>query len=75
MHIGFNMQEHILYTFWSDFHGDFLTLFSIFFSIFIFFKIDQIMLGEMKGDNEVGIYSAAVRISELWYLINNNIVY
>jgi PST family polysaccharide transporter len=44
------------------------------FAILIFMKIDQIMLGEMKGDNEVGIYSAAVRISELWYFIPAAIV-
>lgn len=44
------------------------------FAILIFMKIDQIMLGEMKGDNEVGIYSAAVRISELWYFIPTAIV-
>ena len=44
------------------------------FAILIFMKIDQIMLGEMKGDNEVGIYSAAVRISELWYFIPTTIV-
>ena len=37
-------------------------------------KIDQIMLGEMKGAKEVGIYSAAVRISELWYFIPTAIV-
>lgn len=44
------------------------------FAILIFMKIDQIMLGEMKGANEVGIYSAAVRISELWYFIPTAIV-
>ena len=37
-------------------------------------KIDQIMLGQMKGDIEVGIYSAAVRVSELWYFIPTAIV-
>jgi O-antigen/teichoic acid export membrane protein len=36
-------------------------------AIMIFMRIDQIMLGEMVGDQEVGIYSAAVRISEVWY--------
>jgi len=44
------------------------------FAILIFMKIDQIMLGQMKGNNEVGIYSAAVRISELWYFIPTTIV-
>ena len=32
-------------------------------------KIDQIMLGEMIGSQSVGIYSAATRISEIWYFI------
>ena len=44
------------------------------FAILIFMKIDQIMLGQMQGDNEVGIYSAAVRVSELWYFIPTAIV-
>ena len=44
------------------------------FAILIFMKIDQIMLGQMKGDIEVGIYSAAVRVSELWYFIPTAIV-
>lgn len=36
-------------------------------AISIYMKIDQIMLGQMIGDEAVGIYSAAVRISEVWY--------
>lgn len=38
-------------------------------AIMIYMKIDQIMLGQMVGDEAVGIYSAAVRISEVWYFI------
>jgi polysaccharide transporter, PST family len=38
-------------------------------AVVIYMKIDQIMLGEMLGDKAVGIYSAAVRISELWYFL------
>jgi PST family polysaccharide transporter len=38
-------------------------------SIMIYVKIDQIMLGEIVGDKAVGIYSAATRISEVWYFI------
>lgn len=38
-------------------------------AIAIYMKIDQIMLGQMVGDDAVGIYSAAVRISEVWYFI------
>jgi PST family polysaccharide transporter len=35
----------------------------------IYLKIDQVMLGGMAGDAEVGVYSTAVRLSEVWYFI------
>jgi PST family polysaccharide transporter len=35
----------------------------------IYMKIDLIMLGQIMGDDSVGIYSSAVRISEIWYFI------
>ena len=38
-------------------------------AITIYMKIDQVMLGNMVGEAEVGIYAAAVRISEVWYFI------
>ncbi|MEH1970645.1 flippase [Nostoc sp.] len=44
------------------------------FAILIFMKIDQVMLGQMIGDSEVGVYSAAVRVSEIWYFIPAAIV-
>jgi PST family polysaccharide transporter len=44
------------------------------FAIMIFMKIDQIMIGQMIDDQAVGVYSAAVRISELWYFIPAAIV-
>lgn len=37
--------------------------------VMIYIKIDQVMLGEMLGNREVGVYSAAVRLSEVWYFI------
>ncbi|BBO79512.1 O-unit flippase [Desulfosarcina ovata subsp. sediminis] len=43
-------------------------------AITIYMKIDQIMLGQMLNDEAVGIYSAAVRISEVWYFIPMAIV-
>jgi polysaccharide transporter, PST family len=43
-------------------------------AIIIYMRIDQVMLGEMVGDRAVGIYSAATRISELWYFIPTAIV-
>lgn len=38
-------------------------------AIIVYMRIDQIMLGQMLGNSAVGIYSAAVRISEVWYFI------
>lgn len=43
-------------------------------AISVYMKIDQIMLGQMIGDEAVGIYSAAVKISEVWYFIPMAIV-
>ena len=37
--------------------------------IMIYMRIDQIMIKEMLGEREVGLYSAAVRLSEVWYFI------
>ncbi len=33
---------------------------------YISLRIDQVMLGEMVGSSEVGVYSAAVRLAEPW---------
>lgn len=35
----------------------------------IYLRIDQVMLREMVSDEAVGVYSTAVRISEVWYFI------
>lgn len=40
----------------------------------ICFRIDQVMLGQLVGPKEVGIYAAAVRIAELWYFIPGAII-
>jgi polysaccharide transporter, PST family len=37
--------------------------------ISIYMKIDQIMIGSMMGDKAVGLYSAAISLSEIWYVI------
>lgn len=37
--------------------------------IMIYMRIDQVMIGDMVGDAEVGVYSAAVRLAEVWYFI------
>jgi len=38
-------------------------------AITIYMKIDQVMLGSMVNDTEVGIYAAVVQVSEVWYFI------
>ena len=38
-------------------------------AVSVYMQIDQLMLGEMIGDEAVGIYSAAVKISEVWSFI------
>ncbi|SDY32280.1 Membrane protein involved in the export of O-antigen and teichoic acid [Allochromatium warmingii] len=43
-------------------------------AVTVYMRIDQLMLGQMIGDEAVGIYSAAVRISEVWYFIPMAIV-
>jgi O-antigen/teichoic acid export membrane protein len=42
--------------------------------IIIYMRIDQIMLGQMKGTEAVGVYSVAVKISELWYFVPQAII-
>jgi PST family polysaccharide transporter len=61
LEIGFNRAKALLKESWP------LALSGI--AITIYMKIDQIMLGQMVGDESVGIYSAATRISEIWYFI------
>lgn len=34
----------------------------------IYTRVDQVMLGQMTGDGSVGIYSAAAKIAEFWYV-------
>ena len=38
-------------------------------AIMIYMRIDQIMLSQMAGNRAVGLYSAALRFSEIWYFI------
>jgi O-antigen/teichoic acid export membrane protein len=42
--------------------------------IMLYMRIDQLMLGYMIGDAEVGVYSAAVRLSEAWYFVGLTIL-
>jgi polysaccharide transporter, PST family len=43
-------------------------------AILVYLKVDQIMLGEILGSQAVGIYSAAARISEVWYFLPTAII-
>lgn len=43
-------------------------------AVMVYMKIDQVMLGQIIGDEAVGVYSAAVRISEIWYFVPMAIV-
>lgn len=38
-------------------------------AIFIYMRSSQVMLGSLLNEREVGIYSAVLKISELWYFI------
>ena len=37
--------------------------------VMLYIRIDQVMIGEMLGSSEVGVYSAAVSLTEVWYFI------
>lgn len=50
---------------------DSLPLVLSFVSVGIYQRIDQVMLQEMKGSTEVGIYAVAVRLAEVWIFIPN----
>ncbi|EPE4789746.1 flippase [Vibrio vulnificus] len=39
------------------------------FVVSLFLKLDQVMIMKILGEKELGIYSVAVRISELWYFL------
>ena len=39
------------------------------FSVAVYMKIDQVMLGDMAGNGAVGIYTSATKLTEIWYMI------
>jgi len=43
-------------------------------AIMVYMRLDTIMLKMMQGDFAVGLYSAATRVSEVWYFIPTAIV-
>lgn len=38
-------------------------------TIIIYMRIDQVMIGQMMGNKELGLYSVAVMLSEIWYFV------
>lgn len=42
--------------------------------LMVYLRIDQVMLGALAAETEVGYYAAAVRISEVWYFVPAAIV-
>ncbi|WP_328755924.1 flippase [Geomonas propionica] len=40
----------------------------------VYMRIDQIMLGQMSTNHELGIYASAVKIAEIWFFIPTAIV-
>lgn len=40
-----------------------------FLSVTIYMRVDQIMIGSMLGEREVGLYTAALRLSEVWFVV------
>lgn len=44
------------------------------FAIIIYMKIDQIMISVLSSNEELGIYSVALKLSEIWYFIPSLII-
>lgn len=42
-------------------------------AIMIYMRVDQVLIKQMLGDRSLGIYSAAVKISEVWYFVPTTI--
>lgn len=38
-------------------------------AVMLYMKVDQVMLGIIKGRDAVGVYTVAVRLSEAWYFL------
>lgn len=73
--VAYRVNHHNMREWWYDGRvarelvGDSWPLILSGLAIMIYMRIDQIMIGQMLGDKEVGLFSAAVRISEVWYFV------
>lgn len=62
-HIKTNLKKliSVLLAAWPQFLSGLL--------IMIYMKLDQVLLGRLASHSEVGLYSSATRVSELWYFM------
>ena len=60
-HFNFALAKKMLWRSWPLILSSLVTL--------LYMRIDQIMIHVMLGERATGIYSAAVRLSEVWYFI------
>ncbi|WGF87264.1 flippase [Marinivivus vitaminiproducens] len=59
--VTFGRAKRLLYYAWPLIFSSVLATINL--------KIDQVMIGDMLGDREVGIYSTAAKLSEIWYFV------
>jgi PST family polysaccharide transporter len=38
-------------------------------AILVYMRVDQIMIGQMLNETEVGLFAAAVKLTEIWYFV------
>lgn len=38
-------------------------------AVSVYMRVDQLILGDLLGNRAVGVYSAAVRMTEIWYMV------
>lgn len=60
-HFNWDIAKQLLHDSWPLILGGLV--------VAIYMRIDQIMIKEILGEEAVGKYSAAVRLSELWYFV------
>jgi O-antigen/teichoic acid export membrane protein len=60
-HFNMNVAKDLLRNAWPLIFGSLV--------IMIYMRIDQIMIMKIIGEKEMGLFSAAVRLSEAWYFV------
>lgn len=68
-HMSLVSKAQIKYLFWSSLPLAFMIAFTE-----IYARIDQVMLKHYINTEAVGLYSAAVRLTEVWYFIPNILI-